>query len=61
VQGPIAALFNSAHPASAPAAPAEGLRIFGVTLIGATQHNFHKLLLTVAFIAIAWVIAWVLR
>jgi small-conductance mechanosensitive channel len=61
VQGPIAALFNTAHQAGAPAAPAEGLRIFGVTLIGATQHNFHKLLLTVAFIAIAWVIAWVLR
>ncbi|MGN6155260.1 MAG: hypothetical protein ACTHN4_05945, partial [Sphingomicrobium sp.] len=39
----------------------EGAKIFGVKLIGATQHNLHKLILTVAFIAAAWVIAWVLR
>ena len=37
------------------------MRLFGVTLIGATPHNLHKLILTAAFIAIAWVIAWVLR
>ena len=42
-------------------APVEGARVFGVTLIGATSHNLHKLLLTAAFIAIAWLIAWVLR
>ena len=42
-------------------APVEGARVFGVTLIGATSHNLHKLLLTAAFIAIAWLIAWVVR
>nr|NUR37103.1 mechanosensitive ion channel [Sphingomonas sp.] len=35
--------------------------MFGVTLIGATSHNLHKLLLTLGFIGVAWVIAWVLR
>jgi small-conductance mechanosensitive channel len=39
----------------------EGARVFGVTLIGATQHNLHKLILTIAFIAIAWIVAWSLR
>ncbi len=37
------------------------MRLFGVTLIGATPHNLHKLILTGAFIAIAWVIALALR
>jgi small-conductance mechanosensitive channel len=37
------------------------LRLFGVTLIGATTQNGHKLVLTIGFIAIAWVIAWMLR
>jgi small-conductance mechanosensitive channel len=60
-------IFNTAQNAAAPAAAAgsgakvAGLHLFGVTLIGATQHNFHKLLLTMAFIAIAWAVAWVLR
>ena len=39
----------------------ETLRIFGVTLIGATPENFHKLLLTFALIAGALVVTWVLR
>ena len=30
-------------------------------MIGATQHNLHKLLLTVAFVAGAWIVARVLR
>ncbi len=42
-------------------APVQGAHIFGVTLIGATSHNLHKLLLTLGFIAIAWAVAWVLR
>jgi len=54
----LTAAQNSAEPA---AAPAHGLKLFGVTLIGATTENGHKLVLTIAFIAIAWVIAWVLR
>lgn len=61
VQG-LADLLNSAQPAQNGAAThVEGARLFGVTLIGATSHNLHKLILTVAFIAIAWGIAWVLR
>jgi small-conductance mechanosensitive channel len=39
----------------------EGARLFGVTLIGATSHNLHKLVLTAGFIALAWVMAWTLR
>jgi small-conductance mechanosensitive channel len=46
---------------SAAAQHVEGARIFGVTLIGATSHNLHKLLLTIGFIAVAWVFAWALR
>lgn len=56
-------LLTSAQNTAAPAAaaPAHGLRLFGVTLIGATTQNGHKLVLTIGFIAIAWVIAWALR
>src|SRR5689334_19880579 len=63
MQDPLSALANSAAvaPAAAPTAAPTGLKIFGVTLIGATQHNWHKLLLTIGFIAIAWIVAWVLR
>jgi len=57
----LAQLLNAGAPAANPASTAHGARVFGVTLIGATQHNLHKLLLTLAFIAIAWVFAWVLR
>ena len=60
LQGPIAALVKAA-PAGASAASPDAVRVFGVTLIGATPHNLHKLLLTVGFIAVAWVVAWVLR
>jgi hypothetical protein len=35
----------------------DGLRLFGVTLIGATGENLRKLALTVAFIIIAYVVA----
>jgi small-conductance mechanosensitive channel len=58
VQG-LTDLFNTAQPAqNNAAAHVEGARVFGVTLIGATSHNLHKLLLTIAFIVIAWVFAW---
>ena len=60
LQGPIAALVKAA-PAGASGRIADAARIFGVTLIGATPHNLHKLLLTVGFIAVAWIVAWVLR
>jgi small-conductance mechanosensitive channel len=64
MQQGIADLVNTAQTAQNSAvatAHVEGTRIFGVTLIGATQHNLHKLLLTVGFIAIAWIMAWALR
>ena len=51
----------AAQNSAAAASHVEGARLFGVTLIGATQHNLHKLLLTIGFIAIAWAIAWILR
>jgi len=54
-------LLSAAAPAAAPASAVQGARVFGVTLIGATQHNLHKLILTLVFIAIAWAFAWVLR
>jgi small-conductance mechanosensitive channel len=58
VQQGLTDLLNSAHNA---AAPAHSVKLFGVTLIGATTENWHKLLLTIAFIVIAWAIAWALR
>jgi small-conductance mechanosensitive channel len=39
----------------------EGLKLFGITLVGATPQNAHKLILTIGFVAAAWVVAWVLR
>ena len=51
--------MTGASHASAPSPDA--VRIFGVTLIGATPHNLHKLLLTLGFIAVAWIFAWALR
>ena len=52
--------FASGPPHSGAPSP-DAVRIFGVTLIGATPHNLHKLILTIGFIAIAWLFAWVLR
>ncbi|MFL6752620.1 MAG: mechanosensitive ion channel family protein [Sphingomicrobium sp.] len=43
------------------AAPVEGARMFGVTLIGATPDNLRKLLLTAGFVAAAWLITKALR
>ncbi len=61
LQGPIGALVSGASAPGATTASPEAVRIFDVTLIGATQHNLHKLILTIAFIAIAWAAAWALR
>jgi small-conductance mechanosensitive channel len=62
VQQGLTDLLNSSQPAqNSAAAHVEGARVFGVTLIGATSHNLHKLILTLAFIAIAWAFAWLLR
>jgi small-conductance mechanosensitive channel len=39
----------------------EALRLFGVTLIGATAENGRKLLLTLVFVVLAWLITRALR
>ena len=59
----FAQLLDTAQNTSAPtSATAEhSLELFGVTLVGMTPANGHKLVLTLAFIAIAWAIAWALR
>jgi small-conductance mechanosensitive channel len=62
VQGPFGTLLTNGQGAAASSgASPDALRIFGVTLIGATPHNLHKLLLTIGLIATAWAVAWVLR
>jgi len=43
------------------AASPDAVRLFGITLIGATPHNLHKLAITLAFIAIAFAIGWFIR
>ena len=60
MQGPVGAIFSSAKGAAA-TTPAHGVKVFGVTLVGATAENGHKLVLSIGFIAIAWLIAWGLR
>jgi small-conductance mechanosensitive channel len=40
---------------------AQGLHLFGVTLIGATPQNLHKLVLTIVFIVVAWALTKLLR
>jgi len=37
------------------------MRLFGLTLIGATPTNLHKLVLTIAFVAGAAALTWALR
>jgi small-conductance mechanosensitive channel len=63
VQG-LSDLLNTAEAAQNSAASADhvqGARLFGVTLIGATPDNLHKLLLTLAFILVAFLVTWLLR
>ena len=59
----FAELLDTAQSGAAPACATveHSVRLFGVTLVGATSENGHKLVLTLAFIAIAWGIAWALR
>ena len=59
--GPLSAFASGAHASGASAVSREAVRLFGVTLIGITPHNLHKVILTVAFVAIAWIFAWILR
>jgi small-conductance mechanosensitive channel len=60
-------LLNSAQnivaPAAnkAPAAATNSAEVFGVKLIGATPDNLHKLLLSLAFIAVALLASWAIR
>jgi small-conductance mechanosensitive channel len=64
VQQGLTDLLNTAQNVesnSAAAAPVHGAKLFGVTLIGATPDNLHKLLLTFAFIAVAFLLTWGLR
>jgi small-conductance mechanosensitive channel len=57
---PFGAVANTAAKAGSTAAP-DAVRLFGVTLIGATPHNLHKLILTIGFILIAFVAGWLIR
>jgi small-conductance mechanosensitive channel len=54
---------NAAAPAAqgSSAGPMHALHVFGVTLIGATPENGRKLLLSIAFFALAWLVGWVIR
>jgi small-conductance mechanosensitive channel len=48
-------------PASAASGSVHGPHLFGVTLIGATSDNLHKLLLTIGAVALAWLLTTALR
>lgn len=56
-------LLNTAqnNSSAAPNTPVHGAHLFGITLIGATSDNLHKLLLTLGFILIAVVVTWLVR
>jgi small-conductance mechanosensitive channel len=62
VQG-LTDLLNSAQNAPTNAADAQvhGAKLFGVTLIGATSDNLHKLLLMLGAIIVAWLFTRLLR
>ena len=63
MQQGIGALLNTAEntaTSGAASAPVQGAHLFGITLIGATPDNLHKLLLTLGFIAVAVVITWLI-
>jgi len=61
VQQGITDFLGNAAQNSSDAVSVEGARLFGITLIGATPENFRKLLLTVAFIAVAMIVTALLR
>ena len=56
-------LMNTAQNAQSnvTAAPVHGAKLFGVTLIGATPDNLHKLLLTLGAVVVAWLFTRLLR
>ena len=58
---PFAAIASHAGAAAAPAPAHDAVRLFGVTLIGATPNNLHKLVLTAAFIVAAFAAGWIIR
>jgi small-conductance mechanosensitive channel len=64
VQQGLADILNTAaSPQSSTAvttSPA-GTKVFGITLIGATPDNFHKLLLTLGFVLVAVLLTSILR
>lgn len=53
--------FGAATVNGSAAASPDAVRLFGVTLIGATPHNLHKLVLTAIFILIAFAVGWIIR
>jgi small-conductance mechanosensitive channel len=64
VQQGLGDLMNTVHNASgggASTAPIKGAHMFGVTLIGLSPQNLHKLLLTAGFILVAYLVASLLR
>jgi small-conductance mechanosensitive channel len=61
VQQGLTDLVNTAQNSVAGAAPVHGAHVFGITLIGATPDNLHKLLLTIGFVIAAWLITKLLR
>jgi small-conductance mechanosensitive channel len=64
VQQGISDLLNTAQTVqdnTAAAAPVHGAKLFGITLIGATPDNLHKLLLTIGFVVVAFLLTWLLR
>ena len=54
-------LLNTSQNANAASSDLEGVKVGGVTLIGATPDNLHKLLLTIGFVIAAWLITKLLR
>ena len=64
MQQGIGDLLNTAETAQnnvASSGQVEGAHLFGITLIGATSDNLHKVLLTVGFILVALVVTSALR
>ena len=66
MQGTPADILNAAQNAAAPLPPivrfaGPRLHVFGVTLIGATPENGRKLLLSIAFFLVAWLVGWAIR
>lgn len=58
---PLNLIATAAQGGPAQVASSQGLQLFGVTLLGLTAQNGHKLVLTIGFIAISWAFAWLLR